>query len=522
MKVIKAGLIALLIPLCSISIYAQEVYTLKGIAKDMAGKKVGLLDFYGDKNRSVSSTTVDKNGLFQFPFNEDSPVGMYRLSFEKGRHVDVIFNRNDIELSITNPNVQAGRYSLIDGIEVLSSGDNRLYYDFLRTLDLRRKRTVLLNQLKLLYIPSKNKDKASGQDTTGVPESGTGSFHSQIEVELGNLHQGFEAYIQQLIDNNPDSYAAKIIKTMKTPVLKAKVSVGDLSGDGQREWLREHFWDGVDLFDASLLHTPVIPSKVSEYISLYNDNRMDRVEQEMAFIEAVDDILFRAQADETVFSVVLDLITRKFEKSEYELVLTYITENYILSDSGCEDSEKVVSEDRAGELRDKVETIKKMAVGNIAPDIDMPQQGFFDLKIAEGAVVPASGSQMRLSNINAEYTLILFWASWCPHCPSVLSALKGIYNEYRDKGLEVLAISIDKERTAWQNAITKGQYRWINYSELNGWDGKAAKEYGVWSTPRMYLLDSDKRIVAKPATAEELIESLAPLKLVKVEAGVKS
>ena len=521
MKTVITILTALLISFCSITVHAQQTHALKGTASDMAGMKVELLDFYGDENRPVSSTTIDKEGLFQFPFNEDSPVGMYRLKFKKGRNVDVIYNRKDIELSITKPNVQAGRYSLTDGIDVLSSCDNRLYYDFLRTLDLRRKRTALLNQLKLLYIPSKNKDKASGQDTTGVPESGTGSFHSQIEVELGNLHQGFEAYIQQLIDNNPVSYAAKIIKTMKTPVLTVEVSGESprrfLSRDGLKEWQKEHFWNSVDLSDATLLHSPVIPSKVFEYISLYNDSRMSGEEQELAFIEAVDDVLFRAQADETVFSVVLDLVTRKFEKSEYELVLTYIAEHYILSDSGCENSEKVVSADRAGELRDKVEMIKKMAVGNMAPEIDMPQQGIFDLKIAEGKVVPASSSQMKLSNINAEYTLVLFWASWCPHCPSLLSAVKGIYGEYRDKGLEVLAISIDKERSAWQNAITNGQYRWINYSELSGWDGKAAKNYGVWSTPRMYILDREKRIVAKPATVKELRDAIAPLKLAKTE-----
>jgi len=147
----------------------------------------------------------------------------------------------------------------------------------------------------------------------------------------------------------------------------------------------------------------------------------------------------------------------------------------------------------------------------------MPQQGLFDLNVAGGTVASASGSQMKLSNVSAEYTLVLFWASWCPHCESLLSVLKGVYDEYRDKGLEILAISIDKERTEWQNAISKEHYRWINYSELKGGEGKAATEYGVWSTPRMYLLDMDKRIIAKPLTVEELKESIAPLKLVKAE-----
>ncbi|MCP4252685.1 MAG: redoxin domain-containing protein [Candidatus Scalindua sp.] len=503
MKLIWIILTTLLISFFSITVYAQQAYTLKGTAGHMAGKKVELLDFFGDKNTVVASTTVDKDGLFQFPFSDDSPVGMYRLRFDKGRNVDIIYNRKDIELSISKPSVQAGKYSLSDGIDVLSSGDSSLYYGFLRTLDLRRKRTALLNQLKLVYPTSKN-------STSGV--TGAGEFRSQIEVELGNLHNEFEVYIQQLIDNNPDSYTAKIIRTMKTPVFSVESPEGD-----QREWLKEHFWDSVDLSDATLLHSTVIPSKVFEYILLYNDNRLNKEYLQMAFIEAVDDVLFRAQADETVFSVVLDIVTRRFEKSQYELVLTYITENYILSDSGCEDSEKAVSADRADELRDKVETIKRMAVGNTAPEIDMPQQGLFDLKIAEGSVVPASGSQMKLSSISAEYTLVLFWASWCPHCQSLLSAVKGIYEEYSDKGLEILAISIDKDRIAWQNSITKGQYSWINYSELNGWNGKAAKEYGVWSTPRMYLLDREKRIIAKPVTVEELKEVIAPLTLVKTE-----
>ncbi len=514
MKVILAGVIALLMTFSSTTIHAQQAYTLKGTATDMTGTKVELLDFYGGKHKVISSTTVDKEGLFQFRFNDNSPIGMYRLKFKKGRHVDIIYNRKDIELSISKPVMQAGRYSLSEGIDVLSSGDNRLYYDFLQTLNLRRKRTIILNQLKLVYPPSsKDKGKVPGSKTAVTQEPEAGLFRSQIDDEMSNLHQRFEEYIQRLIDNNPDSYTAKMLKTMKTPTCSIEVSKGR-----RKELLKEHFWDNIDLSDATLLHSTVIPSKVFEYISLYDDNRLSREEREMAFIEAVDDILFRAQADDTVFSVVLDIVTRKFEKSQYGLILTYIAENYILSDSSCEeDSEAVVSADRADELREKIETIRKMAIGNMAPEIDMPLQGIFDLNVSEGAVIHAGGSQIKLTNISAEYTLVLFWASWCPHCQSLLTEAKDVYDKYRDKGLEVLAISIDKERSAWQDAISKGQYRWINYSELTGWSGKAAREYGVWSTPRMYLLDRSKRIIAKPLTVKELKKSIALLNLAKTE-----
>ncbi len=509
MNVIQAGLISLLISFYSFTVYAQQVHTLKGTARDMAEEKVELLDFFVGKNRVVGSTTVDKNGLFRFQFNENSPVGMYRLKFEKGRNVDVIYNRKDIELSISKPNAQAGMNPLFDGIEALSSGDNRLYYDFLRTLNLERMRIALLNRLKLLYPPTKEKDDKKATATSGTEAV---PFRSQIDSEIRNLNEEYEEYVQKLIDDNQDSYAAKIIKTMKTPVLKV-----EMSEDGRKEWLKEHFWDSVDLSDATLLNSAVVPLKILEYISLYGNKRMSSEEQEMAFIEAVDVVLSKVRADDTVFGIVIDIVAQRFEKSDYELVLTYILENYILTDSGCEDSEGAVSEDRAGKLSDRVETIKRMAVGNTAPEIDMPLQGIFDLKAVEGSVVLASGSDLKLSNISSEYTLVLFWASWCPHCASLLSAVKGIYEEYRDRGLEILAISIDKELVAWQNAITKGEYSWINYSELNEWDGKAVKDYGVWSTPRMYLLDRERMIVAKPASVEELKETIAPLKLVKTE-----
>jgi len=147
----------------------------------------------------------------------------------------------------------------------------------------------------------------------------------------------------------------------------------------------------------------------------------------------------------------------------------------------------------------------------------MHQQWIFDLDSAEGTVVPAGNTQMKLSNISASNTLVVFWASWCPHCPSVLTALKSVYDEYREMGLEIVAISLDKERTVWQNAITKGQYDWINYSELTGWEGAVATEYGVWSTPRMYLLDSNKKIIAKPGTVKELVKAIAPLMHARVE-----
>lgn len=200
--------------------------------------------------------------------------------------------------------------------------------------------------------------------------------------------------------------------------------------------------------------------------------------------------------NDTMFDFVLDNVTRSFEKSVYELVLTYITENYVLADSCKNDDKKLAQSglsDRAIALKDKIERIKKLAVGKKAPEIIMGQ---------------LNENQQKLTDIKSEYTLILFWASWCPHCGVIMTEVKEVYDEYRDKGLEVVAISIDKDKAAWMKAIAEGNYSWINYSDLKGWDSKAAVDYNVWATPKMYLLDKEKRIIAKPATADELKVSM--------------
>ncbi len=307
MLMIKIVLVCF-ISFCSITIYGGEAFTFTGKAGHMAGRKVEMLDFFGNKNSVVDTTTVDDKGLFRFMFTGNAPGGMYRLKFDRGRNVDFIYNREDIEISINPPNKLAGPYASLNDIEVLSSVENRLYYDFLRILYRKENQTALLNQLKLFYSSS-NKEGEDKNKTDNKPLSSTVPFYDQIEDELNNVDLEFEGYIKGFMDKNPDSYAIKIIKTLKTPVLKIKATEEE-----RKEWLKKHFWGRVDLADATLLRSPVVSSKVLEYISIYQGKRLSREEQEMAFIDAVDVILFEAGENKTVFDFVLDFVTRKFRE----------------------------------------------------------------------------------------------------------------------------------------------------------------------------------------------------------------
>ena len=83
-----------------------------------------------------------------------------------------------------------------------------------------------------------------------------------------------------------------------------------------------------------------------------------------------------------------------------------------------------------------------------------------------------TGSMVKLSNITAEKTLIIFYASWCPHCKDMLPQIYELYKNQKEKKFEVLAVSIDTSKTDWLNFIKTNKLDWLNVSDLKGWKEK--------------------------------------------------
>jgi thiol-disulfide isomerase/thioredoxin len=100
--------------------------------------------------------------------------------------------------------------------------------------------------------------------------------------------------------------------------------------------------------------------------------------------------------------------------------------------------------------------------------------------------------------------LILFYASWCPHCKKNLPALVNLYNNQKKKKIEVVAVSIDTEKKDWVKVIREYKMNFINLSDLKGWDGKAAINYYIYATPTMFLIDNRMRVLSKPLTIDDV------------------
>lgn len=132
------------------------------------------------------------------------------------------------------------------------------------------------------------------------------------------------------------------------------------------------------------------------------------------------------------------------------------------------------------EIHKKVESKMRLAVGSIAPEINLASP---------------EGENIALSSLRGKVVLIDFWASWCGPCRRENPNNVKMYNEYKDKGFEIYAISLDKEKTSWQQAIIKDGLPWIHVSDLRGWGSVAGKDYGVSSIPFTVLIDEEGKII---------------------------
>lgn len=125
------------------------------------------------------------------------------------------------------------------------------------------------------------------------------------------------------------------------------------------------------------------------------------------------------------------------------------------------------------------------------------------LKTAVGAKAPnftlqtPKGDTLSLEDLKGQYVLVDFWASWCRPCRAVNPYLVSVYNQYKDKGIEFLGVSLDKTKPKWEAAIAQDGLTWKHVSDLRGWQSYAAKLYGVNSIPANILLDKNGVIVAK-------------------------
>lgn len=218
-----------------------------------------------------------------------------------------------------------------------------------------------------------------------------------------------------------------------------------------------------------------------------------------AQIEELEDKLNEMQ--EQQFSQLKDFVKKNATNQVGQEVFGYIA--YNLEVPEMEEIVALIPEDtqknnpQVAKIVDRLAVLKKTAVGSKYINLtgDTPE-----------------GSQISLSDYVGKNKLVLvdFWASWCGPCRVAMPSLIKLYNEYHNKGFEIVGVSLDDNKDSWVKGIEELKLVWPQMSDLKGWGTELGKEYAVSSIPYTVLIDQDGTIInirPNEAKLEELLKT---------------
>ncbi|MCX7728485.1 MAG: redoxin domain-containing protein [Bacteroidia bacterium] len=129
----------------------------------------------------------------------------------------------------------------------------------------------------------------------------------------------------------------------------------------------------------------------------------------------------------------------------------------------------------------------------------------------EIALPDPNGKEIRLSSYRGKIVLIDFWASWCKPCRAEMPNMVALYKKYKDKGLEILGVSLDKDKQNWIDAIKQDNITWPQVSDLKFWNSEVVPLFNVEAIPYTVLVDKDGKIIAKGLRGIDLENKLKEL-----------
>ena len=424
----------------------SKAQTIKGKLniQRQANKQVDLYRTEGKYKYKVDSTKVLTDGSFTFKYKKHLK-GFYKLTLgNENNIVDVILNSSEPVVSLAFSQIR-----LEKGIEVIQSNENKAYWEF------KKEDSTVQSKIK-------NLKKQRGQFKSQANEAKVNEMTNEIiklEKELFN-------FVQTVINKYPTTFFSKtkIASLSKTPKDKAT------------------YFDDLDFSNESFIRSDVYATRFQDYIIKHSGHT------EVGYYNAVDDIMKKSKVNEKVFEFALYNLLDGFYGSGLEDVATYIMEEYFYGEACGE----IEINDL---LRSKADLIKNLQIGNIPPD--------FTIKSNYGADV-----NLKNTCANNKYTVIMFWATHCPHCMRDLPGFVPVYNEYKSKGLEVIGVALDVNQTKWKNTIEEKGFNWKNVSQFGNYKSPVCIDYKINKTPSWFVLDSSMKIIAKPKGKQEILRFL--------------
>lgn len=444
---LKLKIAAITILIVSQSIYSQVNIQIS--VKQSYSKQAKLFLYQQSGTILVDSSLQLSQGLFTFNLPINCKQGLYKFALGKNISLDFVVGSEPIIA------IETIIFAAEDSAKSIISRENEIYFHFKRLKKRFNQQVWFLNSLVDYY-------------------SDTSIFRKQLLKEVNNVQTELNYEFKNLAQEYPNSFTSNLILLELKPVVPINLATVE-----RKKILKKNWWIETNLTDKRLANSPVLDSKIWEYIDLYFDSSLDKEQQDSSFVAGIK-ALMNLNADLSVKSFIRDILLKNYLETDYCAVTKYLYETSF-------DGLPPIT--LTSEERNSYEIQGKNSVGTKARDF---------------SVTLTDGSHQNLSKIKATYKLVAFWSMWCPHCTEMLPELYKTYLNYKLKGFEVVAVCIDDEIEGWKKFIHEKKYNWVNTFEPDNGESKILKEYNVDGTPKLFLVNKNMEIISRPVNVKHV------------------
>ncbi len=442
--------------------YLQE-YKIEATITGVKDTSLILSYRYGTKFYSIDTARTDSQGYALFTDTIELERGMYQVVLPDKSFIDFFI---DEEQYIDLHTVYG---SLVDSLHSNNSASNEIFFIWQAKNQGLRMRAQTIQKKAESISKNSPEFEAYQQELAQLREENKNLWDNTI-IELNDKLQG------------------KFLKGMRPFIVPDDISIGTdgkIDQKVQYEYYKTHFFDSIDFTDAALIRTPLIHSKLEQFFSRVVPAIPDSVQ---VYAEKLIEL---SLSEPEMFQYTVQFLLNFYSDPKImgmDAVYVYIAENYYLNGKAS-----WVDEANLKFIRNRVKVLKPLLIGKQAPDL-------IGLETPEG-------ERIDIKDLEAKFTVLYFWEPDCGFCKTTTPKLKKVYHQFRDKDLVVVAVNTRIDKEPWLEFIVEHELDWINVFAPND-VRDVLTNYEAFSTPKLFILDQEKKIVAKDIAVDQAAQLL--------------
>ncbi|MCP9237263.1 redoxin domain-containing protein [Lewinella sp. JB7] len=456
--------------LFSFSLSAQDGTHRITVEIDGYEEDILTLGYYLLDNQYIIDTAY-RTEVGNYVFASDSaalPRGIYLvvLSPDNSYFQFVVGDDDDQEFTMKT------NRAILNDMQVSGSEENELFYDYLGFLGEMQGQSGPL--------------RAQLSDSTLAP-----ALAADVRQQMQELDARVKARQQQIISEHPEAFVSAIIQANQAAIPPDFPEETDEEARRTKQWrwLQTHYFDGLDLKDERLLRTPFLFERINYYVNTLQLRHPDTLAR------AIDFVLEKFDPLSDAFKFYAVHFTNDAASSNIvgmDALYVHMVDNYYRNGKAF-----WADEEQLNKMIETADRLRPLLIGRQAPDMEM---------------VTREGEDLRLYDVDAEYTVLYFWRYDCPACKKSTPHMKEFYERYKDEGIAIFSVctkGVEDLGHCWEYVDENGTGDWVQVADPYQ---RYYKDYDIKSTPAIFLLDKDKKIVSKRISAEQLGEVLDNLK----------